>query len=248
MQDIISSFTSKYGLSRTEVIAEIESVFSIVLTRWYRLPVMVFFTSDHCLEATAYDDSGGIIIQRPIDLSQIKGRATLLRYLEDSLAKAAVLQETAKYKSCEKELRWGEIIGRDREGNLLVETEVYPDDPVIAVCPSNRIGIHERNSAHFLGGSKRAFHLRRVEPIFSNGTPRLKVIVDRVSKTLVENLLRSYLGVEANSAHIRCVTRYVGHKSIVLTTKLLPKKAIIAVDRELKERIQVKIVHSLVQK
>jgi len=88
-------------------------------------------------------------------------------------------------------------------------------------------------------------HYRPDCTVFLNGTPRLKVVVDRVSKTLVENLFRSHLGEEAENVWFRCVKRYVGHKSIVLTTKLLPKSAIIAVDRELKERVQVKIVKSL---
>lgn len=244
MQEIITSFTGKYGLTKTEVMTEIEAVFSSMLSRWYGLQVMVFFRADFCLEAVAYNDSGGVIMQTLIDFCQIKGRKTLLRYLEDSLAKAAVLKETALYKCYEKELRWGDVVGRDKEKNLLVEIEVMQNQPVIAVCPLNRIGVHERNSAEFLKGRMRAFHLRRVEPVFLNGTPRLKVIVDRVSKTLVENLLKTNLGAEEEKIQLRCVKRYVGHKSIVLTTKPLPKKAIVAVDRELKERIQVKIVKS----
>ncbi|MEW6289949.1 MAG: hypothetical protein AB1545_08855 [Thermodesulfobacteriota bacterium] len=245
MQKIITSLTGKYGLTKPEVMTEIEAVFSSMLSRWYRLQVMVFFRADLCLEAVAYNDSGGVIMQKVIDFCQIKGRKTILRYIEDSLAKAAVLKETAIYKNYEKEWRWGEIVGRDQEGNLLVETEVVLNESVIAVCPLNRIGIHERNSVEFSAGRKRAFHLRRVEPISLNGTPRLKVIVDRVSKTLVENLLKSHLGAEAEKVRLRCVKRYVGHKSIILTTKPLSKKAIIAVDRELKERVQVKIVRAL---
>lgn len=245
MQGIISSFTGKYGLTKTEVMTEIEAVFSTMLSRWYRLQVMVFFRADLGLEAVAYNESGGVIMQTSIDFCMIKGRKTLLRHLEDHLAKTAVLKETAIYKNYEKEWCWGEIVGRDQEGNLLVETKVVLSESVIAVCPLNRIGIHERNTVEFSLGRKRAFHLRRVEPVFLNGTPRLKVIVDRVSKTLVENLLKSHLGAEAEKIQVRCVKRYVGHKSIVLTTKPLPKRAIIAVDRELKERVQVKIIRAL---
>jgi len=245
MQEIISSFTVRYGLTQAEVMTEIEAVFSSMLSRWYRLQVMVFFRADLCMEAVAYNDSGGVIMQTLIDFCQIKGRKTLLRYLENSLAKAAVLKETALYKCYEKEWRWGEIVGRDKEGNFQVEIEVMQKQPVIAVCPLNRIGVHERNSYGFVKGQRRAFHLRRVEPVFLNGIPRLKVVVDRVSKTLVENLLKSHLRIEAEKVQLRCVKRYVGQKSIVLTTKPLPKKAIIAVDRELKERVQVKIVKSL---
>jgi hypothetical protein len=245
MQEIISTFAGKYGLTRSEVLTELETAFSAMLSRWYRMQVMAFFRTDLRLEAVAYNDSGGIIMQKPIDFSEIKGRKTILRYLEDNFEKAAVLKETAIYKHYEKEMRWGEITGRDSEGGFLVETEVVPSESIIAVCPLNRIGVHERNSVGFAIGCKRAFHLRKVEPVLLNGTPRLKVIVDRVSKTLVENLLKEQMGDMTSMARIHCFKRYVGHKSIVLTSKPLPKKAIIAVDRELKERVQIKIVKSL---
>jgi hypothetical protein len=62
---------------------------------------------------------------------------------------------------------------------------------------------------------------------------------------LTENLLRHHLGDTADRFHFRCLKRYVGHKGIVLTTRRLPRKVIIAVDRELRERIEVKIVKAL---
>ena len=43
----------------------------------------------------------------------------------------------------------------------------------------------------------------------------------------------------------RCLKRYVGHKSVVLATRKLPREVIIAVDRELKERVEVRIVKAL---
>ena len=245
MQEIIASFTDKYGLTKTEIMAEIENVFSAILSQWYRLEVMVFFRENFQLEAVAYNNSGGVIMQKPVDLSEIKRRNTLKRNLETNLAKAVVLKQANLYKFYERELRWGEITASDPEHNLYVETEVIPGELVMAICPLNRIGLHERHTENFSVGRKRAFHLRRVEPIYLNGIPRLKVVVDRVSKNLVVSLLRSQIGDDAEKIKLRCVKRYVGHKSIVLTTKPLPKKAIIAVDRELKERVQVKFVKSL---
>jgi hypothetical protein len=156
-----------------------------------------------------------------------------------------VLKQTARYKPFEKELLWGEITACDAEQNLYVETEVIAGERVTAICPVNRIGMHERHSGNFAIGRRRAFHLRRVEPVLLNGTPRLKVVVDRVSKTLVETLLRSQLGPDAERIKIHCSKRYVGQKSIVYSTRRLPKSAILAVDRELKERVQVKIVKFL---
>ncbi|MFH2000986.1 MAG: hypothetical protein ABIK28_14990 [Planctomycetota bacterium] len=248
MQKIIAIFADKYCLTRAEVVAEIEAVFSAMLSQWYRLEVMTFFREDFRVEAVAYNNSGGVIMQQSVDLSEMKGRKTIIRQLEMKLAKAAVLKQTAHYKSFERELLWGEITAIDAERNFYVETEVVPGERVTAICPLNRIGQHERHTRNFSLGRRRAFHLRRVEPVFLNGTPRLKVIVDRVSKTLVENLLRSHLELFAEKVQFRCVKRYVGHKSIVLTAKPLPKKAIIAVDRELKERVQVRIVKSLAGK
>jgi hypothetical protein len=245
MQKIITSFTTKYGLTRSEVMAEIEAVFALRLSQWYRLPVMVFFRDDLRLDAVVYNQSGGVVMQRLVDLSEIKGRGTLKRQLETNLAKAAVLKQTARYKPFEKELLWGEITACDAEQNLYVETEVIAGERVTAICPVNRIGMHERHSGNFAIGRRRAFHLRRVEPVLLNGTPRLKVVVDRVSKTLVETLLRSQLGPDAERIKIHCSKRYVGQKSIVYSTRRLPKSAILAVDRELKERVQVKIVKFL---
>jgi hypothetical protein len=245
MKEIITLFTGKYGLTIADVMGEIETVFSSTLSRWYGMDVMAHFREDLQLETVAYNHSGGIILQQQVDLAEIRGRNTLLRQLEENLAKAVVLKQAVRYKSFERELVWGEITAYDTEKNLYIETEPIPGEKVIACCPLNRLGVHERNSLEFTVGRRRAFHLRKVEPVILNGTPRLKVVVDRVSKTLVEKLLKSQLGPRGEKIQIRCVKRYVGHKSIVLTTKRLPKSAIIAVDRELKERVQVKIVKSL---
>jgi hypothetical protein len=245
VKKIITLFANKYGLTNTEVMVEIETVFSTMLSHWYRLEVMVFFRDDFQLEAVAYNNSGGVMMQKPVNLTEMKGRNTIKRNLEIHLAKVAILKQTTRYKPFERELLWGEITACDPEHNLYIEIEVLQGERVTTICPLNRIGLHERQTDNFLLGRKRAFHLRRVEPVFLNGTPRLKIIVDRVSKKLVETLLRSYLRTEVKNVEFRCVKRYVGHKSIVLTTKPLPKAAIISVDRELKERVQVRIVKSL---
>lgn len=245
MQAIVNSFSNKYGLTHTEIMVEIEAVFSAILSQWYRLEVMVFFREDLQLEAVAYNKGNGVTKQDLVDISKMMGSNTIKRYLEQNLAKTALLKRITRYKSYEKELLWGEVTTCDHEHNIYIETEIIPGESVLAVCPINRIGIHERNTRTFKIGQRRAFHLRQIEPVLLNGTPRLKIVVDRVSKTLVETLLKSHLGPEGERMKIRCIKRYVGHKSLVLTTKRLPKAVIIAVDRELKERIEVEIVKTL---
>ena len=245
MQQIISQFAGQYELTKSEVMAEIESIFSSMLSQWYRLEVMVFFREDLQLEAVAYNKVGGVILQRMVDLAEMRGQNTIRRELKKNMAKAAVIKQTRLYKSYEKELRWGEIISWDSGHNLYVETEVIPGKKVTAICPLNRVGQHERNSEHFVTGMKRAFHLRRVNPVLLNGTPRLKVVVDRVSKTLVETLLKEQIGFSAEKMTIRCTKRYVGQKSFVVTSRRIPKSAIVAVTRELNEQMQVRFDRNL---
>ncbi len=245
MQSIILFLASRYALSKAEVIQEIESVFALQLSQFYRREVMVFLREGMQLEVVAYSNKNGIPVQRILDLPAVLSRNQFTTILENHLATAAVIKQVRRLKGFERRLLWGEVI-RNRTGDhLLVETEIIPDEPIIATCPLNRIGLHERSSGQLQPGRRRAFHLRRIEPVLVNGTPRTKVILDRVSKTLTENLLRHHLGDAAHRFHFRCLKRYVGHKSIVLTLQKMPREVIVAVDRELQERIEVRIVKAL---
>ena len=245
MQSIILSLASRYALSPAEVIQEIESAFARQLSQWYRQEVMVFLREGMQLEVVAYGKKNGLPVQHILDLPAVLSRNQFKTILENHLATAAVIKQARLLKGFERRLVWGEVV-RNRTGDhLLVETEIIPDEPIIAICPLNRIGLHERHTGRFQPGQRRAFHLRRIEPMLVNGTPRTKVVLDRVSKTLTENLLRHHLGDSAHRFRFHCLTRYVGHKSIVLTTRRLPREVIVAVDRELQERIEVRIVKAL---
>lgn len=236
-KEIVSSFVDRYGLTRGEVMVEIEKSFSSILSKWYGLETVVMFSEDQLI-ALAYHQSIGAVKQTPIDLSAMRGWNTIRRILESNLGKAACLKEVASFKRNEREMRWGEIIRKKADGSLHVEIEIESGIPIIATCQSNHIGLHERN--RLLVGERRAFHLRRVDPVLLNNTPRVKVTVDRVSKTLVENLLQSQL--PDRKAQISCSSRYVGHKSFVESNVFLSKKAILATSHELNEHIQVTVV------
>ena len=245
MQSIILSLASRYALSTAEVIREVESAFACQLSQWYRQDVMVFLREGMQLEVVAYSKKNGLPVQRTLDLPAVLSRNQFKTILENHLATAAVIKQVRLLKGFERRLLWGEVV-RNRTGDhLLVETEIIPDEPIIAICPLNRIGLHERHADRFQPGQRRAFHLRRIEPVLVNDTPRTKIVLDRVSKTLTENLLRHHLGDAAHRFQLRCLKRYVGHKSIVLATRRLSREVIIAVDRELQERIEVWIVKAL---
>ena len=245
MQSIILSLASRYALSTAEVIQEIESAFARQLSQWYRQEVMVFLRDGMQLEVVAYGKRNGLPVQQLFDLPAVLSSNQFKAILENHLTTAAVIKQVRQLKGFERRLLWGEVV-RNRAGDhLLIETEIIPGEPIIATCPLNRIGLHERHAGRFQTGQRRAFHLRRIEPVLVNGTPRTKVVLDRVSKTLTENLLRHHLGDAAHRFQLRCLKRYVGHKSIVLATRRLPREVIIAVDRELQERIEVRIVKTL---
>ena len=245
MHSAIHDLSSQYGLSKAEVIHEAESAFSVLLSRWYGREVLAFLQDETHLEVVAYDQRNGIPVQQILDLPAALSLRQCSAFLEERLALAAVVRQTRPYKSSSRSLLWGEVMRNHPGSDLFIETEIHEGEPLIALCPLNRVGIHQRESNRLQCGQRRAFHLRLVDAVLVNGMPRTKVVLDRVSKTLTENLLRHYLGLAAGQYQFRCLKRYVGHKSLVLSTKRLPREAIKAVDRELQERIEVRIVKAL---
>ena len=51
-----------------------------------------------------------------------------------------------------------------------------------------------------------------------------------------------HLGAEAGRIRCHCLKRFVGHRSLVVTDRRLPKAAILSVDHELRERVEVRIL------
>ena len=234
--EIISSFIDRYGLSRGEVMAEIEKSFSDILSRWHGRETIVLFSDDQ-LTAFGYIKTDGKVTQVPVDLTTMRGWNSVKRILDTNLGRAAILKETATCKRKERQMRWGEIVRKQSNGGFHVEIEIEEGVPITSYCPNNYVGVHERGS--LMAGQKRAFHIRRVEPVYLRQTPRLKVTVDRVSKTLVERLLQSKA---SGNVQIRCRNRYVGQKSFVESSAFLPREVILAASRELGEHIQVRVI------
>lgn len=235
---IITSFVDKYGLNRGQIIAEIEKTFSSMLSRWYKMNVVVLFSGNQLL-AIGYPEINGVICQRQVEITTMRGWNTIKRILDNNLSKARCMEESSSHKKREHEMRWGEILKRRAE-ELLVEIEIDSENTILAECPLKRIGIHERGTDAFDVGQKRAFHLRRIEPVLLNGTPRLHVVVDRESKRLVEALFMEQMN-QQKGLQISCTRRFVGKKSFLQSNKFLPREAIFAVSNELREHIQVEV-------
>jgi len=229
--EIVTQLVDKYGLTRAKVIAEIEKVFSAMLSRWHGVNVVVVFGS-YGFGATQFIRGVGELQQDELDLSLMRGFNTLRRNIEKKLSLASCLAEVYAGKKDEHETRWGEIIRKSDQG-YLVEMEIIKGQPIMAECPFNRIGGHEREVLQ--PGDRKAFHLRRIDPILLCGVPRVKVILDRVSRTLVTGLFREQFG----SARVFCRKRYVGHKCFVMSDRYIPKAVVKAVSDEIREHIQV---------
>lgn len=235
---IIQNFVDTYGLTRSQVIAEIEKTFSSMLSRWHQCNVIVVFTGK-TLSAVGYKDTPHGPEQVQIDITAMRGWNTIKRILDKNLGKAACLEEVSRYKRREHGVFWGNVISRD-ENNLGVELNLEFGVTLLATCPLRYIGKHERD--YLRPGDQKAFHLRKVEAIQVGDTARTHLTVDRVSKNLVEKLLVSDLRAYLNDVKVVCKNRYVGHKSFVESNTFLPKRVILQTSQELEEHIQVKVV------
>jgi hypothetical protein len=74
MHAIIAALAARHGLSRAEVLEEIEAAFSEALSRWYRLEVLVHVRDDLRLEAVAYNRVSGVTLQKLVDLPALSHR------------------------------------------------------------------------------------------------------------------------------------------------------------------------------
>lgn len=237
-QQIIDAFVDKHGLTRGQVIAEIERTFSSMLSRWHKKNVVAVF-ADGQLSAVGYHEEADGPVQLPIDITTMRGWNTIKRILDKNLGTAACMDEVTNFKHKENEVVWGTVISRNAKG-LVIELELEFGVTLFAICPPQYLAKHERN---FLSiGDRKAFHLRKVESILAGGdTPRTQITVDRISKTLVEKLLRHELSPAYQDIKLCCRKRYAGEKSFVESSSFLPKQAILKVSQELGEHIQVKI-------
>ncbi len=242
IKDIISNFSKKYYLTNSEVISEIENVFSRILSKWHQTEVIVI-VQDATLEAVSYHKVDGVLSQQSIDIAKMRGWNHLKKQLEVSLARYSLMKQIREYKGYEHEIREGEVVKLGDDLVFLVEIELVPGEMVIASCPAHLIGTHERSQ--FRIGTKKIFHIRKVNPVMLGDTPRLSVVVDRVSKNLATGLIKKHIEGYCDSIKVRCIKRFVGKKSFIEVSARIPKEAILAVKKELGEHLDVKINNNL---
>ena len=235
---IIEGFVDKYSLPRKQVIGEIEKVFSSMLSRWYRMNVIVLY-SDSSLKAFGYSKTAGCYVQREFDLQKAKPRGweTIKRIIERNMQRAACREDYYLFRNA-RTIGWGSICDIDPGNKLIVQLELSRKFEIYAECAITRIGRYERGTSAFSIGEKRAFWVRAIHPVTLNGTPRLSVTLNRTSRHLPEMLLMEEM--HDKELTVKCSHRYPGKKSFLIANKFIQKNAILNVENELHEYIQVK--------
>ncbi len=236
--NIIDGFVDKYSFPRKQVIGEIEKVFSTMLSRWYRMNIIVLY-SDSSLKAFGYSKKAGCYVQREFDLKKDKPRGwqTIKRIIEQNMVRAACSEDYYLHRNVST-IGWGSICDIDPGSKLIVELALAKNFEIYAECPITKIGHHERRTAAFSIGEKRAFWVQAIHPVTLNGTPRISVTLNRTSKHLPAMLMMEKM--KDKELTVACLHRYPGKKSFLIANKFVPKNVILTVENELHEYVQVK--------
>lgn len=241
----IAELTREYGLQEFEVIATIEELFSQHLSRWHKQTVLVRILEDYTLDATVFNSLTGNLESRKVTANSLKinsakGFNSIRRQIAKLLYRKATIKEVSLYRQFLHEIVNGEVALVDKiTGRLYVEIELQRGVPLTAICEYQYQTPYMKKNAHYLIGEKMDFHLNKVEMVEFQGVPQINVYLDRTSRILVTKLLKRELNGSAATTRLTCVKRIAGGYSLVLSNQKLPKEAILAVDRELKEKITV---------
>lgn len=245
IKKLITELTREYRLHEYEVISTLEDLFSRHLSRWLAESVLVRILEDYTFDATALNPLTGNLESRKVTASSLKinsakGFNSIRKQITKLLCMKATLGEAAIYKQFLHDVVRGEIALVDKAtGRLYVEIELCKGDLITAICEYQHQTPHMKKNAHYLVGEKMDFHLFKIEVVELQGVPRINVYVDRTSRILVTKLLKRQLNGSAARTRVTCVKRIVGGYSLILSNQRLPHEAIVAVDRELRERIRV---------
>lgn len=248
LRENILELGQEYGLQEFEVVSTIEDFFSSWLSAIHRQSVLVRLMEDYSLNACALNTLTGRFETKSITRQALqinkKGMNTIRRQIAQRLNLKAVAREISfLLLKCNKRLVQGSIARVDKTtGTMHVEIKVQENqDPLMAVCEYAHQTPLMRKDAHNLQGATMLFRVRRVVLAYWSGVPRVNVFLDRTSKKIVTALVRQNLQDPAGAYKPICVKRVAGGYSVVLSRKKLPKEVVLAVDRELKERILVLI-------
>ena len=219
----------------------IETAISRTLSTMLRMDVLVRLDSN--LEIIAINRAHTDTEPIRIDLSEIskQGRRQIRRQIELELEKQQALYECSHLHPLRGQVVSGEIRKISSNGDITVALELddhFQQYTLAGICPSRHLPPKERGL--FSLGEVRMFLVTSVLSVQKRGRFKVQIRLSRTSKTLPERLLRQVSGLQ----DIRCLKRIAGAFCEIETIKFIPKDAIKAVGKELKERIIVRVLEA----
>lgn len=174
----------------------------------------------------------------PIDMSKLHRRAKrrLLDEFEIELMKRQACHDAVYFSTIRGSALTGHIEHIRPAGTLIVQFQFNDAlNPIefFAECPVAHQPPHERQN--YKVGSYFYFMVNSCLPVSNGRQAKVRIVVSRMARELPSRMLTSLTGQNS----IRCTKRIPGGYSRIITKHQIPKTAVNAVGKELRENLQV---------
>lgn len=236
-ENLLRELLSRYGdLPGQKALDAIERAIARALEKAFKIPFTVRLNSK--LGIWMIPPNGAIEEFTERKLNK-RLRRNIIFEIENELRVAQVLREYDNLQSLQGKVVPGVIRRISADGNVLVEmelTDLFERYILMGVCPLRFQPPHERKS-YFLGET-RMWYVTSVSPVAGHNHARVLVQLSRATMQLPAILLSTHSGIDK----IKCIRRIPGGESHVVTHQRIPRGAITAVIKELKENVRVQVL------
>lgn len=230
LRQSLEKLSDKYSLSNEEIVASIEKVVSTVMARVTKKDADFHLDRG---EIHIYDTNKQVIQADSINKS-------IMRLIKSMLIRElylkSVINEHEAIIRLNNSVIGGYVSRISADGSIYIEAE-NGDRVFYGVCKRIHQTPKERNKYKL--GQYYSFYVNKIT--LSCDHLANEVSLSRTSKNLVSGLLQeALLSRFIEDIQVVCKRRIAGIASEVIASKKMPKDCIVAVSRELKERIVVK--------
>jgi hypothetical protein len=235
LADIDPDILSKYpSVPQDQMLASLEIATIRACRQIYGRPATAI-VDDSGLHASIYDRQGR---EKQIDVRKLKrwNKRLLLDQIEIALTSEQAVQDARVYRTLGGTVVAGCIEHIRKDGSLIVAIEindVLAPITITALCPVRQQPPHQL--FEYQRGEVRQFFVTSCLPVTNGRHSTVRTIVSRVDRQLPAHLL----SILTKLPGIRCTERRAGIYSQITTKYMLPKEAIIQVNKELRERLYV---------
>lgn len=229
---------AKYGLSPDETALAIEDAITATLSAAFSTEVHVRLGERVEISALRSTSDPDFYAVDPAALSGQLRRQVRQR-IEHELEKRQTLRDWERLRCLRGSLVRGEPGKHLPNGDLPVTLQIedhYRGLILTGLCPCRYLPPQERGP--LATGTLKTFFVTSVLPVWERRRAKVLIRLSRTSPALPELLLRQLSGADG----LRCRRRIAGAFSEIDTPRPLPREAILAVGRELGERIIVRVL------